>query len=88
MNEKRRQATAREKRRMEKLNKCIEDLRVLICPLLKVITIAKCYQVGKFEATDFSILVANESKNIGMHIREIAIFGVNLQQLDFERKFR
>ena len=36
MNEKRKQATAREKRRMEKLNNCIEDLRLLICPLLKV----------------------------------------------------
>ena len=32
---KRKLATAREKRRMEKLNHCIEDLRVLICPLLK-----------------------------------------------------
>ena len=33
--DKRKLATAREKRRMEKLNHCIEDLRVLICPSLK-----------------------------------------------------
>ena len=32
---KRKLATAREKRRMEKLNHCIEDLRVMICPAMK-----------------------------------------------------
>ena len=32
---KRKLATAREKRRMEKLNLCIEDLRQMICPSMK-----------------------------------------------------
>ena len=86
MNEKRRQATAREKRRMEKLNHCIEDLRVLICPLLKVsylvegIISVDCWLFTLRKAfINCSFLVTNESENIGMYIRKITISGVDLQ---------
>ena len=37
----RKQATQREKRRMEKLNHCIEDIRSLVCPNMKTPTKAK-----------------------------------------------
>ena len=46
----RKQATQREKRRMEKLNHCIEDIKQIVCPEMKVIyflsllrTYLKCY---------------------------------------------
>ena len=81
MNEKRRQATAREKRRMEKLNNCIEDLRVLICPLLKVsYSFSRLLTLKRFKKAsfDFSFLVTNESENIRMYIRKITISGVDL----------
>ena len=32
----RKQATQREKRRMEKLNHCIEDIKQIVCPEMKV----------------------------------------------------
>ena len=32
----RKQATQREKRRMEKLNHCIEDIKQIVCPDMKV----------------------------------------------------
>ena len=37
----RKQATQREKRRMEKLNHCIEDIRSIVCPDMKTPTKAK-----------------------------------------------
>ena len=37
----RKQATQREKRRMEKLNHCIEDIRTIVCPNMKSLTKAK-----------------------------------------------
>ena len=37
----RKQATQREKRRMEKLNHCIEDIRAMVCPNMKTPTKAK-----------------------------------------------
>ena len=37
----RKQATQREKRRMEKLNSCIEDIRTIVCPEMKTPTKAK-----------------------------------------------
>ncbi|CAG5088774.1 Oidioi.mRNA.OKI2018_I69.PAR.g11967.t1.cds [Oikopleura dioica] len=43
---KRKMATAREKRRMEKLNNCIEDLRLMIMPETKAPTKAKVLMVA------------------------------------------
>ena len=40
-NTRRKQATQREKRRMEKLNHCIEDIRAMVCPNMKTPTKAK-----------------------------------------------
>lgn len=42
----RKQATQREKRRMEKLNHCIEDIKFLVCPDMKTPTKAKILRVA------------------------------------------
>ena len=38
---KRKAATEREKKRMERVNNCIEDIRLMVCPLMKTPTKAK-----------------------------------------------